>query len=303
MPRTSRIKGFDAIYHIMSRSISEVNLFKEDDDKKKYLEIIKDYKKLYQFKVYAYCLLSNHVHMIIDVNGADISKIMHSINFKYALYFNRKYNRHGHLFQDRFKSKIVTDDKYLINLSAYIHNNPRDVHGYENGPEKYYFSSLAVYLGLRKDPFGIVDEKFILGLFGNDNKLSRQRYSRLVVLSIEFTPDKEVEFIDDKTEYKSYRKIMVREFEREDIIQFVANKTGVEKKKIHLKYIRKYVHAKALIVVLLKCYCNSSCSELCDIFGNITQAAVSRLCRIGLELVESDDKYKKILEEFVIGWC
>lgn len=65
------------------------------------------YQENYGFKVYGFCLMDNHAHFIIDVNGADISNIMHSINFKYAQVYNRKHKRHGHLFQDRFKSKIV----------------------------------------------------------------------------------------------------------------------------------------------------------------------------------------------------
>lgn len=127
MPRIARIKSGTAIYHIMARSISEVKLFRSSDDKKKYMKLIKEYQKLYNFKIYAYCLMDNHLHLIIDANGADISKIMHCINFKYARYFNTVHKRHGHLFQDRFKSKIVLDNEYLIKLSAYIHNNPLDI--------------------------------------------------------------------------------------------------------------------------------------------------------------------------------
>ncbi|MDF2675637.1 MAG: transposase IS200-family protein [Clostridiales bacterium] len=168
MPRMARQKIEGAIYHIMARSISEVELFKTDEDKKKYMFLIKEYQKVYKFKVYAYSLMNNHIHLIVDSNGADISKIMHCINFKYARYFNTLHKRHGHLFQDRFKSKIVGDDRYLIALSAYIHNNPSDIRGYENNPEDYYYSSLGVYLGLRKDESDIIDEEFILNLFGKD---------------------------------------------------------------------------------------------------------------------------------------
>ncbi|WP_123054375.1 transposase [Clostridium sp. JN-1] len=109
--------------------------------------------------------MDNHLHLIIDANGADISKIMHDINFSYAQYFNGMHKRHGHLFQDRFRSKIVKIERYLFALSAYIHNNPTDIGRYENSPEKYYFSSLPVYLGIRHDPFELVDDGFVLDLF------------------------------------------------------------------------------------------------------------------------------------------
>ncbi|EYE87421.1 hypothetical protein Q428_13335, partial [Fervidicella metallireducens AeB] len=107
MPRLARQKKEDAIFHVMARSISEVDLFKDDEDKLNYLALVKKYQKTYEFRVYGYCLMDNHLHLIIDANGADISRIMHSINFSYAQYFNHRHKRHGHLFQDRFKSKMV----------------------------------------------------------------------------------------------------------------------------------------------------------------------------------------------------
>jgi len=164
MPRAARIKSTDSIYHIMVRSVGETILYKEEADKNKYLALIKRYQQTFNFKVYAYCLMSNHGHIILDGNGADISKIMHGINQCYAQYFNKKYSRHGHVFQDRFKSIIVNNDRYLIALSQYIHNNPRDIGGYEDKLEQYKYSSLGIYLGIREDNFDIVDTSFINGI-------------------------------------------------------------------------------------------------------------------------------------------
>ncbi|MCM8712092.1 transposase, partial [Clostridium sp. SYSU_GA19001] len=226
MPRIARQKQEGAIYHVMARSISEVELFKTDADKKKYMFLIKEYQKIYNFKIYAYCLMDNHIHLIVDCNGADISKIMHCINFKYARYYNTIHKRHGHLFQDRFKSKIVKDDRYLVALSAYIHNNPLDIIGYENNPENYYYSSLGIYLELRKDEFDIIDKQFILNLFGKDKIKSKERYVKLVIRTrtvlIDNITKEETEFKDEKSEYRSERKILVRNFNVEHIIQYVA---------------------------------------------------------------------------------
>ena len=84
MPRIARIKKLEGIYHIMVRSISDVSLFKDSKDKDIYLLLIKKYQKIYLFKVYAYCLMQTHGHIAIDCCGADISKIMKSINQCYA---------------------------------------------------------------------------------------------------------------------------------------------------------------------------------------------------------------------------
>ena len=146
MARNARLKLADAIYHIMCKSISEVNLFRDCEDKEMYLSLIKKYKKLYNVKIYGYCLMDNHAHILADANGADISKVMHGINFSYARYFNKKYKREGHLFKDRFKSKIVDGERYLKTVSLYIHNNPTDISEFKDCPEKYAFSSLGYIL-------------------------------------------------------------------------------------------------------------------------------------------------------------
>ncbi len=142
MPRIARVKINSAIYHIMVRSISEIQLFKEREDKLKYFSLIRKYQLKYKFKVYAYCLLDNHGHILLDCNGADISRIMHSINFCYAQYFNHKYKRHGHVFQDRFKSKIIDTNEYLSMVSAYIHQNSIDVVKTKERVLKYEFPSM-----------------------------------------------------------------------------------------------------------------------------------------------------------------
>jgi REP element-mobilizing transposase RayT len=87
------------------RSIKEVKLFADYKDKGKYLCIMKEYQKKNLFKVHTYCLMDNHTHFEIYADGADISKIMHGINFIYARYYNIRHKRYGHLFQDRFTMK------------------------------------------------------------------------------------------------------------------------------------------------------------------------------------------------------
>lgn len=299
MPRIARIKSNTAIYHIMARSISEVNLFKDDEDKEKYLYILKDYQNIYNFKVYAYCLMDNHLHIVIDSNGADISKIMHCINFKYASYFNRKYDRHGHLFQDRFRSKIVHNERYLFSLTAYIHNNPSDLPGYENSIENYYFSSLGVYIGLKKDSLKLLDYKFVLCLLRENLRKSRNQYINWVLKSKFLIEEVEAEFKNEKTEYRSERKILIRDFKIDDIIDFIAKIMNINKFNLYMKYSKKLVNARALLVLLLRNLCNCSCKEICSVIGNITQSRVSKLCFIGKDLVISNDTYKNIISEFI----
>lgn len=298
MPRKAREKTEEAIFHIMARSISEVDLFKDRDDKIKYLALVKKYQKLYKFKVYGYCLMDNHVHMIIDANGADISKVMHSINFSYALYFNIIHKRHGHLFQDRFRSEMVEDDNYLLALSAYVHNNPTVIKAYEDCPEKYEFSSLAVYLGLKQDPYELIEDDFIMGMFGPNSKIARKNYVKLVYMCTDEETLKHIEFKDEVTEYRSERRILIRKMKAEDIIQFIISRMDISKRKLHSKHSKGVVEAKAVLVFLLRSLCNYKCSDICKILGNITQARVSMLSSLGIKLVD-DTRYMTIVDEFM----
>lgn len=299
MPRIARVKTCESIFHVMCRSISEVDLFKTVDDKLKYIYYIKKYRKIYKFIVYGYCLMDNHLHLMIDANGADISRIMHSINFSYAQYFNRVHKRHGHLFQDRFKSKIISDDKYLFTASAYIHNNPTDIPEYTNCPQNYEFSSLSVYLGLRADPYELVSTSFVLSMFGKYPRIARERYMRFVCVCNNLKFKQEIEFEDETTEYRSERNILVRNFKVEDIIEFIASKMGMPKLKLNIKNCREVLEAKSLLVLLMRGLCNYKCSDICKTLGNITQTRVSQLSTIGVDLIEKNEKYRCMVEEFI----
>ncbi|MGH4118404.1 transposase [Clostridium sp.] len=299
MARRARVKAGDAIYHIMCKSITEVSLFRDDDDKKKYLSLIKKYKELYGVKIYGYCLMDNHAHLLIDVNGADISKVMHGINFSYAMYFNKKYKREGHLFKNRFKSKIIKDNRYLKTVSLYIHNNPKDMSEFKDCPEEYAFSSLGIYIGKKRDHFKIIDYDFVMGFFGNRLKDARRNYCRGILGCNNEKIKNEIEFEYEKSKYISERKIIIRNFKTEDIIEFIASKMSIPKVLLHIKYSRKLVAARALTVVLMKSLCNLSASDICGILGNITQGRISKLSSIGIELINSETKYEDFITDFI----
>lgn len=283
----------------MCKSISEVTLFRDCEDKEIYLSLVKKYKKLYDTKIYGYCLMDTHAHLLADANGADISKVMHCINFSYAMYYNKKYQREGHLFKDRFKSKIVDDDRYLKTVSLYIHNNPTDICEFKDCPEKYAFSSLGIYIGKRRDHLNIVDYGFIMGFFGNDLCTARKNYYSHVFGCNDEKLKKEFKFKDEKTEYRSGRKILVRNFTSEDVLKFIASKMNISKLHFNIKYSRKLVGVKALTVVLMRSLCNFNFSEISSALGNITQARLSKLSSIGVELMVTDEKYENIFGEFI----
>lgn len=125
MPRTSRLLISNVCYHIIQRGNQKQNIFLEEADFKKYLEILLHYKRKYNFKIYAYCLMLNHIHLIVEVKKvSDLPKIMQGISLTYTIWFNKKYNKVGHLWQGRFKNMVIQKDAYLIDCINYIEYNP-----------------------------------------------------------------------------------------------------------------------------------------------------------------------------------
>lgn len=301
MPRIARIKNFNYIYHIMARSISDTPLFRENKDKDKYLTIIAKYQEKLKFKVYSYCLMTTHAHLILDCNGADISKIMHGINQSYAQYFNIKYKRHGHLFQDRFKSKVVSNQRYLLILSAYIHNNPTEIHNYRKSPEKFKYSTLALYLGYNVDSLGIVDTGFILELFNHDLKKARENYFLFVKScnKAEKIAGIDYQFKNEGSQYRSEREVLKRDHTPETILAFISRYTGVDKNSLHMKHRRSATEARALSVLLMRCYCDFNYRQICSVLGNLTLSRIASLCSIGINIVQSKTCYSDILDVFL----
>lgn len=155
MPRCMRLKSSTNIYHVIWRGVARQNIFCEEYDFKKFLWILSDYKKEYGFEVYAYCLMTNHIHLLIKAEN--ISNVMKVLGGKYAQWFNTKYTRIGHLFQDRFLSEPVENEKYLLTVIRYIHQNPIKAFITDRVSE-YRWSSFNSYIYQSE----IVDTKFIL---------------------------------------------------------------------------------------------------------------------------------------------
>ncbi|MDR0501134.1 MAG: transposase [Coriobacteriales bacterium] len=124
MPRTARQSSETAIYHVIIRGINQQPIFDDDADRQKFIEILRQVKTVSEFKLYAFCLMGNHVHLLIEEAGERLSQVLKRIGSRYAGWFNWKYQRQGHLFQDRFKSEPVTDDSYFSTVLSYIHLNP-----------------------------------------------------------------------------------------------------------------------------------------------------------------------------------
>lgn len=122
MPRRARLILDNVCYHVIARGNQKQTVFRDEDDYGTYLKFILKYKGRYKFKIYGWCLMNNHIHMVVESNS--LSKAMHGVNLSYAQYFKYKYKATGHFWQDRFKSFVIQKDGYLINCISYIEYNP-----------------------------------------------------------------------------------------------------------------------------------------------------------------------------------
>ena len=146
MPRQARIKSESGIYHIMLRGINQQQIFEDPEDYEKFLDILKDCKEICEFKIYAYCLMGNHIHLLIKEGTEPLEQMFKRICGRFVYWYNVKYRRAGHLFQDRFKSEPVETDAYLFTLLRYIHQNPTKAKICKR-IDNYAYSSYLAYLG------------------------------------------------------------------------------------------------------------------------------------------------------------
>lgn len=159
MPRAARRKSATGIYHVLARGINQQRIFEDDDDYAAYLQILARVKRESPFVLYAYCLMDNHIHLLIGEDEAPLSRVVQRIGVAYAYRYNKKHDRSGHLFQDRFKSMPIEDDAYFVTVLRYIHGNPVKA-GLCRSPEQYRWSSCR-HLG-RMD--GLVDESSLFAI-------------------------------------------------------------------------------------------------------------------------------------------
>ena len=124
MARPLRIEFKGALYHILSRGNERRNIFFGDDDYKVFLGVLEEMSDRFEVDIFAYVLMSNHYHLLMRTNQDNLSKSMQWAGTTYTRRFNLKHFRNGHLFQGRFKSILVQNDAYLMQLSCYIHRNP-----------------------------------------------------------------------------------------------------------------------------------------------------------------------------------
>ena len=167
MPRTARKASLSNIYHVMMRGVNRQAIFENDGDRLHFMSVLKECKEISGFRLHAFCLMPNHLHFLIEPAGEPLDLVFRRIGIRYAVWYNRKHQRAGHLFQDRFRSENVENDLYYMTVLRYILQNPMKA-GLEPHLGTYRWSSYPAYA---KGTGSITDTQYATELFGTRESL------------------------------------------------------------------------------------------------------------------------------------
>lgn len=165
MPRSARKESQSGIYHVVLRGINRQQIFEDEEDYEKFLQVLMECKGLSGFQLYAYCLMGNHIHLLLKSGREPLGQVFRRVGVRYVYWYNWKYGRSGHLFQDRYKSMAVENDTYLLGVLRYIHQNPVKA-GLTKDAHSYRWSSAMDYL---TGGSSLVDVRYILSLFAENS--------------------------------------------------------------------------------------------------------------------------------------
>ncbi|BAU48576.1 toxin RelE [Sulfurifustis variabilis] len=183
MTRPLRIEFAGALYHVTTRGDRREPIFEDDDDRSKFLSVLAEVVDRFNWVCHAYCLMTNHYHLVVETPDGNLSKGMRQLNGMYTQASNRRHQRTGHLFQGRFKGILVDKDSYLLELTRYVVLNPVRA-GMVKHPGKYPWSSYRAMVGEAPVPQWLATDG-LLAQFGKRRAEARRRYGQFVLEGID----------------------------------------------------------------------------------------------------------------------
>jgi putative transposase len=178
MARKPRLHIPDGFYHAILRGNAGEPVFFNEEDRYRFYLLLQEGVERYGHRIHAFCLMTNHIHLVVQVADVPLSKIMQNVSFRYTRWINWRQKRTGHLFQGRHKAFLIDSDEYLQQLVRYVHLNPVRV-GLVRKPEEYRWSSHRTYLGTELLPWLTAD--FTLGQFSGKIDKARHGFAAFVV--------------------------------------------------------------------------------------------------------------------------
>lgn len=207
MARKARVKNSGAVYHVIQRGNNQEYIFQQPRDKNYLLKQLRELKLGMGFKVYAYVIMDNHYHLMLQTLGAELNEVMHRLNSKYGSYYNALYERSGHVFQGRYKSAIILHERYFFTVLRYIHQNPVRA-GITGLVSEYHWSSDRIYR--QNITNGLVDIAYIMDRFSPKRVQANARYSEFMeeVPDEEYNKELRAMFVSSKDDEEVYKSLI-----------------------------------------------------------------------------------------------
>ena len=270
MSRKPRIHYNGALYHVIVRGNNRAYIFKSGENKEEYKKILSKYKKRCRFKLYAYCIMDNHAHLLIEVDDIPLSKIMQGIQQVFTQHYNRKNRTTGHVFEQRYKSYLCDRDAYLLQLIRYIHQNP--VRSKLKNSINYEWSSHKEYIG---NPL-LADVDFPLSTFSDKKNKAIKGYLTFVgKLELKDIPSMAIE---EETAEITKNIEERHKIAKEALIKIIEEVTGIKIDEIKGNIKSKRVSdIRKLFIKNLKKYTDAPNKEIADLLeiGSSTVTNVS----------------------------
>ena len=283
MARKPRIEYPGAFYHVITRGNRRAAIFKDNKDRERFLQKLLEYKERYDFVLYAYTLMKNHIHLLIETKEVQLSRIMQGLLQSYTQWYNGKYRTVGHLFQGRYKAILCDKRAYLLNLIRYIHVNCVRA-GLVKDPADYKWSSHRIYLGLEQSD--LIDCDFVLAQFLKVRKRAIALYEEFVrewmgkgrkeefyrVIDQRFLGDED--FITDAkntAEEETLKgEITLRDRSFSDIVKKVEKIMGVRRKVLRGRSrSQELTEARSLFVRLCLLYTSHKRKDIAKYLGRV----------------------------------
>ena len=310
MSRPLRIEYDGALYHITSRGNEKNPIYRKGEDYQRFLEILSELPQRYGVILHGYVLMGNHYHLLLETSKGNITKVMHYLNATYTGYFNRKYNRVGHLFQGRYKGILIEKERYLLSVSRYIHVNPIRAM-ITKLPEEYRWSSYPEYIGKEKKKGWLMSD-WILGQYSRDESKAKRQYKAFVEegLTLKESPFESFkegtilgseDFIDGikkLMKLKKHREIpesrrLTRSIKYEDIMAMASKIFGIREDEVKEAGRRNNLSRKICLYLLRK-HTEMSNEEIAGNFGIGYTAVSQAAARLKMEMKENQRLKKTV---------
>lgn len=297
MPRVAREKCGNSIYHICVRGNNKQDIFLDDEDRQEYLKRVRVYEEKYKMQIYAYCLMTNHVHLLIYDNDQDISKFMQGLSLSYVKYFNKKYGRTGHLFQDRFTSVMMKNDMQLMYVSKYIHLNPVRANMVSRARE-YKWSSYSMYEG-GKDKNDIVDCAFLLRYFSNNTNEARFLYKKYVNNNINDEMEEEIATTEEEGILINTKRVGLAVVTQGKIYEVLGGLWHEDIEKLVYKGSYPNDHKRIIVIFLVGLLGRKAYSDVAKMI-HVSINEVYKSIREIVNLMVTNKKFKEEVDKLII---